>query len=248
MISTLRTALTMLVLAVLTLVLGAIVIIAAALGVKHREGGVLDRLPRVWARGILWAAGVKVRIHGWEHVRDVQGRECGPFIFAGNHVSHFDILALVGNLPPHYFVAKSELFKIPVFGAAIRAVGTIPIERANQKAAFGAYHVAAGRIKHGASVVVFPEGTRGTSYAIREFKKGPFVLAIQAGVPIVPCIVHGTIEVLPKKSLRVHPNRVDVHLLEPVPTAGRTYGDRDEIATVVRERMSIAMNTLYLNA
>lgn len=248
MISTLRTALTMFTLVVATLILGTLVIVAAAIGVKHREGGLLDRIPRIWGRTILWAAGVKVRVHGWERVRNAQGRFEGPFIFAGNHVSHFDILSLLGHLPPHYFVAKSELFKIPVFGPAIRAIGTIRIERANQKAAFGAYTLAAERIRNGASVVVFPEGTRGTTYAIREFKKGPFVLAIQAGVPIVPCIVHGTLEVLPKKSLRIHPNHVDVHLLEPVPTAGYTYDDRDTLARTVRDRMSSAMTTLYSNA
>jgi 1-acyl-sn-glycerol-3-phosphate acyltransferase len=242
MISFVRTILTIVVAAVMTLILGTTVLVAAALGVKDREGGLYAVAPRLWSRSILWAAGVKVRVHGMKHVSTP-----GPFIFTCNHVSLFDIPALVLTLPRHYFVAKSELFKIPVFGPGIRAVGTIPIERTNQKAAFGSYKVAAERIRGGRSVIVFPEGTRGTSYPIRPFKKGPFVLAVEAGVPIIPCLVHGTIEVLPKKTFRIRSGWVDVHLLEPVPTAGYSYDDRNALAEIVHDRMATAMNTLYLN-
>ncbi len=238
-----RTLLTIVVAVTLTVLFASIVLVGAMFGVRHREGGLFDRIPRLWSRAILWAAGVKVTVHGLDRL--VRGH---PYIFAANHVSLFDIPALVGALPQHHFVAKSELFKIPVFGPGIRAVGTIPIERNNQKAAFGAYTVAAGRIRDGSSVVVFPEGTRGTSYPVRPFKKGPFVLAIKAQVPVVPCLVYGTIEVLPKQSWYIHPGRVDVHLLEPVPTTGFDYDDRDALATLVHERMDTAMHSLYPNA
>jgi len=228
--------------AVLTLILGTVLVVAALLRIPDRPGGVYGAIPRLWSRAILWAAGVRVRVHGLERLAGG-----GPFIFTSNHVSLFDIPALVSTLPRLYFVAKAELFRIPVFGPGIRAVGTIPIERENRKAAFGAYDLAAERIARGASVMVFPEGTRGTSYPIRPFKKGPFVLAVKAGVPIVPCIVHGTIEVLPKKSARIHPGVVDVHLLEPVPAAGYDYDHRNALADAVRDRMADAMQRLYLN-
>lgn len=234
-----RTALTILVAAVLTLVFATIVLIAALLGVRDRPGGVYDRLPRIWARAILWASGARVTLAGTEHL---QGG--GPFIFTSNHVSLFDILALVESLPRHYFIAKAELFRIPVFGPGIRAVGTIPIQRENQKAAFGSYDEAARRIRAGSSVVVFPEGTRGKTYPIRSFKKGPFVLAVKAGVPIVPCVVIGTIEILPKKSILIRPGHIEVHLLEPVPTAGYDYDDRDVLAETVHDRMATAMERL----
>jgi 1-acyl-sn-glycerol-3-phosphate acyltransferase len=247
MISLLRTVLTAIVVFFATMVYGMIAIVGAALGAKHREGSLLDRIPRLWSRAILWAAGVTVRVHGIERLRDANGVIRGSYIFASNHVSHFDIPALECALPHHYFIAKAELFKVPVFGPGIRAVGTIPIQRTNQKAAFGSYNIAAERIREGVSVVVFPEGTRGTTYSVRPFKKGPFVLAVEAGVPIVPCIIHGTIDVLPKKSLRIHPGIVDVHMLEPVPTAGLSYADRDQLARTVNERMSSAMNTIYPN-
>ncbi|MEO8946081.1 MAG: lysophospholipid acyltransferase family protein [Gemmatimonadaceae bacterium] len=232
----LRTAFTMLVVAVLTATFALVIIVSAVLGVPNRAGSLYDVLPRLWSRAILWAAGVSVQIHGLERFRTG-----GPFIFICNHVSLFDIPALVGWLPRNNFVAKAELFRIPVFGPGIRVLGTVPIERDNQKAAFGSYDVASRRIHNGSSVVVFPEGTRGCEYPIRAFKKGPFVLAIKAGAPIVPVVVHGTIEILPKGSLLVHPGNIDVYMLDSVPTAGLQYSDRDTLAQTVRERMQKCM-------
>jgi 1-acyl-sn-glycerol-3-phosphate acyltransferase len=127
----------------------------------------------------------------------------------------------------------------------MRAAGMIEIQRDNRKAAFGAYEVAAERIRQGNSVVVFPEGTRGHAYPLRPFKKGPFVLAIAAGVPIVPIIVHGTIEIMRKGSFRVHPGRIDIHLLEPVRTTTVDYDHREALMQTVRTRMADAMRDLY---
>src|SRR5207249_2699146 len=95
--------------------------------------------------------------------------------------SWFDVPALAKILPRYKFVAKAELFKVPIFGRGMRIVGMIEIQRENRKAAFGAYDVAAEKIRSGSSVIVFPEGTRGHAYPLRPFKKGPFVLAIAAG-------------------------------------------------------------------
>lgn len=242
MIAALRTLFTMLVLAVVTLVFATILVVAALIGVPNRPGSLYDVLPRAWARSVLWAAGVKVRIHGLEKLASD-----GTYIFICNHVSLFDILALVGWLPRNNFVAKAELFKIPVFGPGMRVLGTVPMERENQKAAFGSYDVAAARIRDGSSVVVFPEGTRGTEYPIRRFKKGPFVLAIKAAAPIVPVVVYGTLEILPKGKLFMHPGVVDVYLLERVSTAGLDYDGRDQLARTVHDRMEAVMNDLYLN-
>jgi 1-acyl-sn-glycerol-3-phosphate acyltransferase len=225
---------------VVTPVLGAIVATAALFRVRDRPGGVYDKIPRWWSRSMLFAAGVKLRIHGWENAG---GGE--PRIFAANHVSWFDVPSLAAVLPRYKFVAKAELFKVPVFGGGIRAAGMIEIQRENRKAAFGAYDIAAESIRAGNSVVVFPEGTRGYDYRLRPFKKGPFVLALAAGVPIVPVILHGTIEVLQRDSLWVHPGTVDIHLLEPIPTLGVDYEHRDTLMAKVRGRMADAMRELY---
>jgi 1-acyl-sn-glycerol-3-phosphate acyltransferase len=240
MMSLFRTVLIMLTAAVVTTVLGAIVVTAGLLGVRDKPGGIYDKIPRWWSKAVLWAGGVKVRVHGWENAGAGE-----PRIFAANHVSWFDVPALASTLPRYKFVAKAELFKVPVFGQGIRAAGMIEIQRDNRKAAFGAYDVAAQKIQAGSSVVVFPEGTRGYEYPLRPFKKGPFVLAVAAGVPIVPVILHGTIEVLRKGSWWAHPGTVDVHLLEPVDTAGIDYEQRDELMARVRGRMAEAFRTLY---
>ena len=223
-----------------TLVIGLTVVVAAMLGVKDKPDGLFDKAPRWWSSLVLWAAGVKVNVHGFETLNAAE-----PHIYASNHVSWFDVPALAKILPHYKFVAKAELFKVPVFGHGMRAVGMIEIQRENRKAAFGAYDVAAERIRAGSSVVVFPEGTRGREYALRPFKKGPFVLAIAAGVPIVPIIVHGTIEIMPKGSLWVHPGTIDVHLLEPVSTTGVDYDHREALMQTVRTRMADAMRDTY---
>ena len=223
-----------------TLILGLTVIVGALFGVKDKPGGLFDKIPRLWATLVMWAVGVKVRVHGLEKLKPGE-----PYIFASNHVSWFDVPALAEILPRYKFVAKAELFKVPIFGGGMRAVGMIEIQRENRKAAFGAYDVAAEKIRAGNSVVVFPEGTRGHAYPLRPFKKGPFVLAIAAGVPIVPIIVHGTIEIMPKGSFWAHPGTIDVHLLEPVSTTGVDYDHREALMQTVRTRMADAMRDNY---
>jgi 1-acyl-sn-glycerol-3-phosphate acyltransferase len=240
MISFLRTILLALTAVVATFFIGLAVIIAAMLGVKDKPGGIYDKAPRWWSSAVLWAVGIRVRVHGMDQVNLGE-----PHIFASNHVSWFDVPALAKVLPRYKFVAKAELFKVPIFGSGMRAAGMIEIQRENRKAAFGAYDVAAERIRSGNSVVVFPEGTRGHAYPLRPFKKGPFVLAIAAGVPIVPVIVHGTIEIMPKGSLRAHPGTIDVHLLEAVSTTGVDYDHREALMQTVRTRMADAMRDLY---
>ena len=240
MISFLRTFLAALAVLVVTTVLGLTVIVAGLFGIEDKPGGIYDKVPRWWSIWVLRAAGVKVRVHGLEN-----GGNGEPRIFASNHVSWFDVPALAGVLPRYKFVAKAELFKVPIFGRAMRSAGMIEIQRENRKAAFGAYDVAAERIKQGNSVIVFPEGTRGHAYPLRPFKKGPFVLAIAAGVPIVPVIVHGSIEALRKGSFRVYPGTIDIHLLEPVSTAGVDYDHREALMQTVRSRMAAAMREQY---
>ncbi|HZF71814.1 MAG TPA: lysophospholipid acyltransferase family protein [Gemmatimonadaceae bacterium] len=239
MISFLRTILLFVTAGLATLIIGLTVIVAAMLGVKDKPNGLFENAPRRWSTLVLWALGVKVRVHGWDNLQS------GPHIFASNHISWFDVPALAKILPRYKFVAKAELFKVPIFGRGMRAVGMIEIQRDNRKAAFGAYEMAAEKIRGGSSVVVFPEGTRGHAYPLRPFKKGPFVLAIAAGVPIIPVIVHGTIEIMPKGSLWAHPGTIDVHLLEPVSTTGVDYDHRETLMQTVRMRMVNAMRDLY---
>ena len=235
-----RTVLVFLTILIATPIIGLSVIIASLFGVKDREGSIYDGAPRLWATLLVRAAGVRIRLHN-EHLM----RSGEPRIFVSNHVSWFDVLTLASVLPRYKFVGKAELFKLPIFGRAARAAGMIAIERENRKAAFESYRVAADRIRAGASVVVFPEGTRGETYALRAFKKGPFVLAVAAGVPIVPTIVHGTLDVMPRKGFRVRSGIVDIHFLEPIDASGLTYEDRNRLSRAAWDRMAAGMKELY---
>jgi len=235
-----RTVFAAIVTAIATTVGGIGAVVAALIGVDDRRGGIFDNTPRVWSRVTLWASGVTAVVHNPERMAGE-----APRIYMSNHLSWFDIPVLAGVLPRYKFVAKAELFKVPVFGPAIRAIGMVPLNRQNRKAAFAAYDVAVGKIREGNSIVVFPEGSRGMDYPIRPFKKGPFVLAIAAGVPIVPVLTHGTHEVFAKGTLLVRSGQVDVHLLEPIPTAGLDYEAREELADRVRTRMAEALESIY---
>jgi 1-acyl-sn-glycerol-3-phosphate acyltransferase len=231
-----RTVLTFAVMLIVTPVFATVVIVAGLLGLPNRPNGLFDRAPRLWARLALRLAGVRLVLHGTERLSAFK-----PRVFVSNHVSWYDIFTLMAILPRYRFVAKAELFRIPLFGPAARRAGTIPIQRENRKAAFQSYEEAAKEIRGGASVVVCPEGTRGESYALRPFKKGPFVLAIAAGAPIVPLIVFGTREVQPKGSFVIRSGTVHVHFLDEIPTTGLHYDDRDRLADECWRQMAEAM-------
>ena len=235
-----RAVLVLITLLTLTPILGTTVVLAAYLGRKRGHGSIYEWCARTWAGAINRAAGVTVRLHGIEHISDK-----GSHVYVSNHASWFDVFALASKLGNYSFVAKAELEKIIFFGRAARAFGIIFIQRTNRKMAFDAYREAATQVQGGMNVVVYPEGTRGYDYHLRPFKKGPFVLAIGAGVPIVPTIVMGQIEVMKKGSWLIHPGTIDIHFLEPVPTAGYTYDRRDELMRLVWDRMAVSMEQLY---
>jgi 1-acyl-sn-glycerol-3-phosphate acyltransferase len=235
-----RTAITAVTLLFGTFIFGSLVLLAELFGVTKRPGSVFERAPVWWSRWVLRAAGVTVVLKGNDSLP-----AGSPRVFVANHVSWFDILAMYDVLPHYGFVAKRELEKIPLFGAAARAVGTIYIDRENLKAAFSAYEDASSKIRAGQSVAVYPEGTRGERYGLRSFKKGPFVLAIGAGVPIVPVVIHGTIAVNPRGEFRASPGVVHIQLLEPIPTEGLTYDDRDALAEHTRSRMADCLREEY---
>jgi 1-acyl-sn-glycerol-3-phosphate acyltransferase len=189
-----------------------------------------------WSYWVLKAAGVQVVVRNPERVSRTESR-----VYVSNHVSWFEIFALATVIDRYRFVAKKEIERVPLFGRAAGAVAAIYIQRQNRKAAFSAYEEAAERIKGGLNVVVFPEGTRGRSYELRPFKKGPFVLAIAAQVPIVPLISWGSREVQAKGEIAIHSGTIELTFLEPVETKGMTYEDRDALVETVWNRIAAAL-------
>jgi 1-acyl-sn-glycerol-3-phosphate acyltransferase len=195
---------------------------------------------RTWARSLCAAAGARVVVHNSERMWPTRGT-----VYASNHVSWYDVFAIAAVLPRYTFIAKSELRKIPIFGIGAESAGVVFLTRDNRKSAFESYHGAATEVQRGKNIVVFPEGTRGREYALRPFKKGPFVLAIAAKAPVVPVLVYGAREVMPKGTFRVRAGTVHVHFLEPVETAGFDYERRHEVMRAVWERMATCLRDEY---
>ena len=218
----------------------AVVVVASMLRVPIGHGSIYEKVQRFWARSLVLAGGVRTHIHNPERIE--QQAAC---VYVVNHVSWYDVFTLASVLPRWSFVAKAELRRIPVFGRGAEAVGTIFVERQHREAAMQMYEKAVVRIREGASVVVFAEGTRGDTYALRPFKKGSFVLAIAAGVPIIPVVIMGTREVMARGSYIVHAGTVNLHFLEPIPTVGLTYSDRDRLIAQVWSSMASTMLAEY---
>ena len=218
----------------MTLVLGVPIMVLSLLGVRIDPDSTLGNAPRIWSRAALRAAGAKVVTHNEHFI----GAANEARVYVSNHVSWFEIFALATVLPHYRFVAKKELASIPVFGRAVKEVAAIFIDRGNRKAAFQSYAEAAEQMRAGVSVAVFPEGTRGRSYELRHFKKGPFVLAIAAQLPVVPVVSWGSREIQGKGEIAIHSGVCELTFLEPIPTAGMTYNDRDRLMSAVWHRMA----------
>jgi len=200
--------------AVLTFMLLFPAVLAAGLITDSKNR--IHRLGRIWARIIIRTSGIKIEVKDHGHIP--VGK---PVVFACNHASQFDIPILYEALPVQFrFVVKKELFKIPFLGFAMRHAGYIPIDRSGGKAALRSLHEAAERVKRGASIIIFPEGTRSPDGRLRPFKMGGILIAINAGCPIVPVAISGSHNVLPKGSLRIRPGRIKVTFGLPVQTVG----------------------------
>jgi len=235
-----RTILTVAAVWFATVLLAPIAIAGRLLGLNFGEHGVAQWCMRTWAKTMCLAAGVKVVVHHPERILSGRGA-----VYACNHVSWFDVFAIASMLPRYTFIAKAELRKLPIFGYGAEAAGVVFLARDNRKAAFESYQGAAKEVTAGKNVVVFPEGTRGRDYSLRPFKKGPFVLAIAAQAPVVPVLVYGAREVMPKGTFRVHSATVHVHFLEAVETTGLTYDRRHQLMRVVWGRIEAVLRSEY---
>jgi len=211
-----------------TFVMGSVVILVSFFS---RDGNHPHLIARAWARSILFVSGIRVRIDGLEHLPTD-----GSCILMPNHQSNYDIPVLLGCLPVQFrWLAKAELFKIPIFGRGMRGCGYISIDRSNRKSAFHSLNEAAIKIRNGVSVLIFPEGTRSRDGQIIAFKKGGFVLSVDAGVPIIPIVISGTRAVMPKGRLLIRTQAVRMRILAPIATSGYTRKNKDDLMAVVRE-------------
>jgi len=165
----------------------------------------------------------------------------GAYVVVANHQSFLDIFVLC-NIPHEMkWIAKQELFRIPLFGWAMAAAGDISLERGDAASGARVLEKARRYLANGMSVMVFPEGTRSTDGNLLPFKPSAFKLAIEMGVPVLPIAVKGTAQGLPKGGLRVRPARIEVRILEPVPTVGLTRRNVRALRDDVQSRIAHAL-------
>lgn len=198
----------------------------------------IHRVASLWARMLLLLGNTKVKVISPENI--LFGK---PQIFMANHQSDFDILIALAHIPIQFrWIAKKELFAIPIFGAAMRSAGYIEIDRSNREKAIQSIDEAALRIRNGKSVMTFPEGTRSPDGQIKAFKQGAFHLAIQSGVPIIPVTIIGSGRIMPKRSLRIKPGQIKMVIGKPVDVRNFTIERRHELIEIVRNAIIINYN------
>jgi 1-acyl-sn-glycerol-3-phosphate acyltransferase len=197
----------------------------------HRTGKIFHTLARFHARGVLAMSGVKLRTTGTENL-DLSRN----YVFVSNHASYFDIPAVLAGIPQDVrLVYKKELEKVPFFGWGLKLGKTyIAIDRGQSSDALQTLEETARKIREGSSVLLFAEGTRSADGTLQAFKRGPFNLAVRAGIPVVPVTIIGSNSVLPRDSWKVRPGTISLVVDTPVNAPG---ANGKETELLLRDRV-----------
>ncbi|MBN1382971.1 MAG: 1-acylglycerol-3-phosphate O-acyltransferase [Deltaproteobacteria bacterium] len=212
------------------MITGVLSVIACIIGFMQNGENRTHLLARFWAKIMLYLSNTKVEVIGGDNVltNDTQ-------VFMANHQSNFDIFIVLAFVPGQFrWIAKKELFRIPIFGPAMRRCGYIEIDRQHHEKALKSLDEAAQKIREGKSVMTFPEGTRSKDGTVKAFKHGVFYLAIRSGVPITPITIVGSGDIMPKRSLRVNPGKVTMIIDKPIPVEGYKEETREALIEKVR--------------
>ena len=192
---------------------------------------------RLFVRLGLRMVGVRVEVRGLERLAPDQA-----YIFTPNHQSMIEVplfVTYLGRNPA--YLAKKEVFKYPIFGYGIGLMGVVPVDRSNSPAAVESARLATENLRRGKSYVVYPEGTRSPDGRMLPFKKGAFMMAIDAGVPVVPVTISGGSQIMPKAQIKVFPSTVRITIHEPIDTAPYSKQNVSELIERVREKVHSAL-------
>jgi 1-acyl-sn-glycerol-3-phosphate acyltransferase len=212
--------------AIYTIVLGTASLISTLFDSRGNFG---HRCARAWSWLILKTTGVEVSVEGLERLDPARS-----YVFAANHQSIYDIPILFASLPFQLrIIAKDSLGRIPFMGWHLQRTGHVLVDRARPGA--GVVRKMARLVKAGHSLIVFPEGTRSTDGSVAPFKGGPFMIALQAALPVVPISVVGSRHVMFRGELTVRPGRVAVIVHEPIETTNVPRASARDFAASVRD-------------
>lgn len=224
--------------------LGAVLFLAAIVDVRwiRRSKVKAQQFPRLLGRSFCQIAKIRVRIEGGELLDPAK-----PYIFVGNHCSMADITTFSGYITHDFrWIAKKELFAIPIFGAGMRAVDFISIDRSHGRGAVQSLNDAAARIAEGTSVILFPEGTRSPDGRLQPFKTGAVMLAIKAGVEVVPVGFNGTYQALPKDKWLARGGEVVLRIGSPLAIKDFKVKDKQELADILQHQVAQLLDSCHL--
>ena len=205
-------------------------------------GAFAHRISQIWSRVLLRIMGVKIQLHGAGNIPKDHS-----VLIVANHQSLCDILALSGYIPIRLsWIAKRELFRIPLLGPAMQKAGNIAIDRQNRDAAYKSLDEAAGKIKK-FSVIIFPEGTRTRTGQVGRFKLGAVTLALNAKVPILPLTITNSFERMPPETNAVAPGTIHIYVDPEIPTSNMDKNDLMTLLEKLREKCVERVDRSYKN-
>lgn len=234
-----RAAATLVLAPPLTIIIATLVWLDVTLFRKDKNKALF--FPRLWGRILCQLVGAKVQVEGLENISPDQ-----TYIFVGNHSSQFDIFSFQGYYPYDFrWIAKKELFNIPVFGPTMKKVGYIAIDRSKGRQAMKSLDKAAEQIASGNSVLIFPEGTRSPNGKLQEFKTGAILLAIKSGVQVVPIGLNGSHSILPKKKFLADNGKIIIRIGTPIPTDHYKSKDKQALALSLHTAVQELLDDKY---
>jgi 1-acyl-sn-glycerol-3-phosphate acyltransferase len=193
-------------------------------GLFDKEKYYTGKLIKIWARWVVWSTGIQYEIDGLDNLNlDKQ------YIFMSNHESALDIVLGLAAIPFNIvFLAKKELFRVPIFGWAMNSAGMIKIDRQNPEIARKSVSEAVETlIQSSFSTLIYPEGTRSNGEELLPFKKGGFILAIRTQLPVVPITILGAGNVLPKGTLAIKRSHIKIIIDAPIETRGMELKNKE---------------------
>jgi 1-acyl-sn-glycerol-3-phosphate acyltransferase len=197
--------------------------------------------PLYWAgiNGVMFfvrAVGVRVRVTGTERIPS------GTCLFVANHTSSADAPAVVGAIPRRIAILlKKSLFDYPIVGQAFHLAHFIPVDRSQRDSAIASLEKATEAMRAGQSFLIYPEGTRSPDGRLQEFKRGAVVMAIKAGVPIVPVACSNAHRIMEKRSLVIHPGEILVEFLESIDASKFALEGREELNELVHDALAAGL-------